>query len=240
MKANYILRMDDACPTMHGNWECIERILDRHGIRPIVAVIPANADPQMNLQEARPHFWDIVRRWQEKGWFIALHGYDHVYTQQQTGLLGIGRKSEFAGLPYAQQAEKIEAGLAIFAREQVEARCWVAPSHSFDRDTLKALTEKSRIRIISDGLALHPFRQYGFNWIPQQLWRFRTMPFGTWTFCLHPNTMKENDLQRLDDFLTQHAGRFIDPSAIQRFTGLHLFDTILQKTILFLLKRKHV
>lgn len=240
MKANYILRMDDACPTMHGNWERIESILNHYGIRPIVAVIPANADPQMNLQDARPDFWDIVRRWQQNGWCIALHGYDHVYTQHETGLVGIGRKSEFAGLPYEQQAQKIEAGLRVFAREKITARCWVAPSHSFDLDTLKALREKSAIRTVSDGLALHPFTQYGFDWIPQQLWRFRTMPFGTWTFCLHPNTMKEKDLQNLDDFLSQHAGQFIDPSGIKRFTKLHLLDTILKKTILFLLNRKHV
>ena len=43
--AEYIIRLDDACPTQDSRkWQAIERILSRHGVRPIVALVPANED----------------------------------------------------------------------------------------------------------------------------------------------------------------------------------------------------
>lgn len=41
-----------------------------------------------------------LRRWQDKGWHIALHGYDHVYISENSGLEPFNNKSEFAGLSY--------------------------------------------------------------------------------------------------------------------------------------------
>ena len=47
MVANYIVRMDDACPTMNSErWDRVERILDNHDIHPVVAVIPDNREAQ--------------------------------------------------------------------------------------------------------------------------------------------------------------------------------------------------
>ena len=41
---------------------------------------------------------------------------------------------------------------------------------------------------ISDGLSLFPHRDFenkNVVWVPQQLWRFRYVPFGIWTICIH-------------------------------------------------------
>lgn len=42
---NYIIRLDDACPTMnHENWRKVEKLLDKYDIRPIVGIIPNSKD----------------------------------------------------------------------------------------------------------------------------------------------------------------------------------------------------
>ena len=79
MVANYIVRMDDACPTMNSErWDRVERILDNHDIHPVVAVIPDNRDPQLNVKNPDPAFCEKVRNWQTKGWTIAMHGETHL------------------------------------------------------------------------------------------------------------------------------------------------------------------
>ena len=80
MSAKYILRLDDACPTMDVvKWDRIEKICDKFLIRPIIAVVPNNKDKKLIKNDIDINFWNKVRGWQNKGWHIALHGYDHIY-----------------------------------------------------------------------------------------------------------------------------------------------------------------
>ena len=73
LNATYLVRFDDLCPTMRWSvWEPVEQILDAEGIRPIVAVIPDNADPSMRIEPEKADFWERVRTWQAKGWAIGL------------------------------------------------------------------------------------------------------------------------------------------------------------------------
>jgi peptidoglycan/xylan/chitin deacetylase (PgdA/CDA1 family) len=186
MGARYLLRFDDLCPTMDWPlWDRLEALLVAAGVAPLLAVIPDNQDPKLKVAPASPVFWDRVRSWQRRGWSIGLHGYQHTYVNTEPGLLGLNRQSEFAGLDYADQAEKLRRGLAVFAREGVLADAWVAPAHSFDWVTVSALSALG-IHTISDGLALAPYRAaHGSVWIPQQFANMRAMPAGVWTFCYH-------------------------------------------------------
>lgn len=195
----YLIRLDDACPSMDRNiWGRIEDICDTHKIRPIVGVIPDNRHPVFQNAEPDAHFWKIVRRWEEKGWCIGLHGHTHEYVTQESGMVPINRCSEFAGLPLAVQREKIRSAWAICAEHGIAPSVWVAPAHSFDERTLEALRLETSIRIISDGIALGVFAEKGFLWIPQQLWRLRWMPFGLFTVCIHPHLMKEEACDLLE------------------------------------------
>ena len=64
---------------MHNDrWLQVEKILDLHQIKPIVAVIPDNADSSFFIDPPDPDFWPNVQKWQNKGWAIALHGYQHL------------------------------------------------------------------------------------------------------------------------------------------------------------------
>jgi predicted deacetylase len=186
MSAKFLLRFDDMCPTINWPvWQKIEDIMVEEGVRPILSVIPDNQDPKLHESQPNKDFWDRVRTWQARGWTIGLHGYQHRYVTKESGIIGLKHYSEFAGVPAAEQRMKLERGVEIFAREGVRPDLWVAPAHSFDENTVQILGSLG-IRTISDGLSLYPYRDSrGMIWVPQQLWRFRAVPSGVWTVCIH-------------------------------------------------------
>lgn len=204
--ARYLVRFDDICPTMAwATWARVEAALDRHGVRPILAVVPDNRDPGLQVDDADPRFWDLVRAWQAKGWAIALHGHTHVYTTLEAGLVPLNRRSEFAGLPRDEQKAKLAAALAVFAREGVRADAWVAPAHSFDDVTIDVLHEAG-LRTISDGLHHRAaIDRRGMVWVPQQLWAFQPRRRGLWTVCNHVNSWTAKDLARFEEDLQAYS-----------------------------------
>jgi predicted deacetylase len=136
-------------------WRQVEEILIRFEVKPILAVIPDNQDEKLRICGPNKAFWDEVRGWQARGWTIGLHGYQHLYETRNAGLIGINKFSEFSGLTYAEQLSKLRKALEIFERERVVPDIWVAPAHSFDRTTLRALCDLG-IRRVSDGFSLYP------------------------------------------------------------------------------------
>lgn len=208
MTGRYLVRLDDACATMDKKkWDKLERIFDTLGIKPIVAVVPDNQDSELIVEPPDKLFWDKVRAWQAKGWTIAMHGYQHVFhtIDRDKMILPFHDRSEFAGLPLNKQAEKIRASLRLFKQEGIQPKVWIAPAHCFDSITLAALLQETSIRVISDGLAVKPFYDHGFMWLPQQLWQLAPRKFGLWTVCLHPNTMS---LSQIDAFGRQSSNKF--------------------------------
>jgi len=219
--SHYLVRFDDICPTMNWTaWDGIEAHLVRHQVKPIMAVVPDNQDPNLMVAPHRHDFWDQVRKWQAMGWTIALHGYQHVYSNQNPGMLKLTAQSEFAGLPEAEQEDKLRKGLAIFASHGVRVDAWVAPSHSFDRTTVKVLARLG-VSVISDGLWTWPFSEEGpTTWIPQQLWSFRSKGRGIWTVCNHHNDWSERKVERFGRMLELYAPRMTDvPTVLQAFAG---------------------
>lgn len=211
----YLIRLDDASDHMHiENWARIERLLDENGIKPLVGVIPLNRDPLMERFPIDPMFWDKARGWQEKGWRIALHGYEHVYSTQCAGINPVHNKSEFAGHPLDVQREKIREGLRILKEKGLHPTAFFAPSHTFDRNTLEALRMESDIRVISDTVANDTYCRYGFTFIPQQAGRVRELPFKVTTICLHPNFTTDREFDEIEAFFKSHSGQFLDPNAI--------------------------
>ena len=221
MPATYLLRFADLCPTMNWTiWRQVEDSLIETGVNPILAVVPDNRDPELAVEPARTTFWDEVRRWQRRGWTIGLHGYQHRYITQAGGIIGRNNYSEFAGLLYETQLAKVKSALAIFGREDVRADIWVAPAHSFDRNTLAALTQCG-LNAVSDGYSALPHTDpRGMFWIPQQLGRFRNLPGGVWTVCLHHNTWSEERLRTFRGELDAYRDRFSDVAdVIRRYSG---------------------
>lgn len=209
MTARFLIRFDDICPTMNWTaWARIEEILNKHSIKPILAVVPDNRDSNLEISDARPDFWEQVRTWQEWGWTIGMHGYQHVYRTGEAGLIGLNKRSEFAGLSRDQQEAQIASGLEIFQREAVRPTVWVAPGHSFDETTVSVL-QSYGIAVISDGFFLRPVRFCNSIWIPQQLWRFRPFLFGLWTVCYHHNKFDENNIAAFEKDVHRYSPNLV-------------------------------
>jgi len=126
MGARLLLRFDDICPGMNWPvWRVVEETLRELGIRPLLAVVPDNRDPELNVHRPDPSFWDHVRGWQQLGWSIGLHGFQHRCTSASAGILGRNRSSEFAGLPESEQKRKLETALGILRKQRVRADAWI-------------------------------------------------------------------------------------------------------------------
>ena len=224
--AKYLIRLDDACPTANWDkWDMVFSLLDKYSIKPIIAVIPDNADPAFNSSSSlsEEEFFKKMRNLQIKGYKMAIHGYNHVYTNDNSGLLKITAHSEFAGETYDIQLDKLRKAQFIFHNEGLESDLFVAPSHSFDKNTIKCLKALG-ISNISDGLYAHPYSQNGCRFIPCQLWYPVLKPKGIWTICVHPETISELQLSELENFICNNSDSFIQYNQCPQASPLSFYD----------------
>ena len=237
--SNYIIRLDDASEYMDlEKWSRMERLLDKHNIKPIFGIIPDNKDESIvSKYKKNSDFWSMVHGWIDKGWIPAMHGYEHRYVTSCGGINPVNKRSEFAGLPYDEQAEKIRKGWGILNEHGIKPNIFFAPSHTFDENTLKAIKEETSIRIISDTIAWDVYKKEDFWFIPQQSGRVRKLPFKTVTFCYHPNTMNDNCLNDLEHFVQKNKKCFVSyKDLVLRPKPRYLIDCLLSK----LYFRRHI
>lgn len=239
MKKKFILRLDDACETMDiKKWNRVEKLLDEHKICPLVGVVPHNEDSTLMIDERNKNFWDLVKRWEKKGWSIAMHGYNHVYISNLGGLNPIHNRSEFAGVTYEKQKEKIVKGHNIFIKHNIRPGVFFAPSHTFDLTTLEVIKKYTDIKIISDTIANDIYYKHGLYFIPQQSGQVRYLPFKVVTFCYHPNLMKDKDFDRLNKFLKKYNYKFVKLEELKlRKRKMNLLDKLL-RVVYFSIKIK--
>ena len=209
MAASFIVRFDDICPEMNwAVWGKIESILDKYKIKPIVAIVPYNSDPFLKVDPPNLELWRKAKIWQKKGWAIGLHGFTHVYETSDPGIVGLNHRSEFSGLPLAIQQKKIDSAVEIFLENDLNIDIWVAPAHSFDGNTVIAL-KKRGINVVSDGYFRRVVNINGTVWVPQQLWRFKSIKSGVWTVCYHHNYWSEIDLVKFERDIISFEGQII-------------------------------
>jgi predicted deacetylase len=212
--AQYLLRLDDLCTTMHRErWLVFRELIAEFSLKPILAVVPDNRDPELDLAPPDPEFWNQLRALESAGAAIGLHGLHHLCDSPARSLLGLAATSEFAGIPLAAQRAMIAQGLRLLRNRGLDPRIFVAPRHGFDSTTLRALCLENLSRL-SDGFARTPFLARGVTWIPQQLWAPVLKPRGLWTICMHPNTAHDEEIERLRTFLLAHAAQF---TSVDRF-----------------------
>mgnify|MGYP000803296436 CR=1 FL=1 len=236
----YIIRLDDACPWRDIDaWKEIEALLDSYGIKPLVGIIPKCEDPSLREYQYDGAFWDLARCWQKKGWIIAMHGFNHVYSTEYGGVNPVNARSEFAGESLSIQRKKIKEGLKILELNALEPRVFFAPSHTFDKNTLIAIREESNIRIISDTVANRAYFSDGFTFVPLQSGRVRRIPLHTVTFCYHPNIMTQADFDNLESFLRRYSNLFVAFPADMVSRRKSLFDSVVSCLYFFQNKVRH-
>jgi len=241
--ATYLVRFDDICPTMDWkSWGRVEKVLVSEGISPILAIVPDNRDDNLVVGQENEHFWSKVLDWQKMGWSIAVHGYQHLYQTNDPGVLGLNKYSEFSGLPYEQQSEKLQKALKIFKSHNIKPTLWVAPAHSFDEVTIRVLSDLG-LKVISDGFFKGPVKYMNMIWIPQQLWNFRHFRSGIWTVCYHVNGMKKEELERICSDLNQYKESIISLDYVLKNTSINsftVFDYAFSKIWVRLIKLKRI
>jgi hypothetical protein len=244
MAAQYLLRFDDICPTMNwGVWGKIEAILCENDIIPILAVVPENRDEALVAGEHNDRFWPMACQWHRRGWTIGMHGFRHEFVTRDAGMLSLNHYSEFAGLELSEQEAKLNAAKRIFESYGIVPEVWVAPAHSFDVSTLCGLGSVG-LSVISDGYALWPYVDAnGILWLPQQLWRFRHMPFGVWTVCFHINGWSSNDIRSFESAIKRYRFRITSFDAVRdkyQERKITRLDRAFSKTFLNAIKTKRM
>lgn len=218
----------------------LRKIFSKFNVRPLIAVVPQNEDPEFLKYPPIPiDFWTEIRDRQSEGWHVAVHGYRHRYDSRSSGILGVSKRSEFAGHSYEEQLDRLNKGKQIFERERIRVETFVAPSHSYDRNTLQALRTIG-VKMVSDGFTLYPYHEDGLLFVPQLVETPRWFPCGVHTFCLHSNTMNARLLAWIEAFLERHhssvipferASEFSVDSAVNRISGTVLRGVLKLKRI---------
>jgi hypothetical protein len=233
MSAKYIIRVDDASEYMdYSKWNPFFKLFEKYGIKPIIAVIPFNKDPKLINGDQDEEFWEKVRLWQSKGYRIGLHGFEHLYKTLNSGIIGLNKYSEFAGVQIEKQIKMLEKAYRKFKDEGIKVDIFVAPAHSFDRNTLLALRKATDIKIISDGFFVNPILKDDLKWIPQQLWGPENKSNGIWTICYHPETSCGSTVSLLDNFLKTHNECVVDPFSLE-FNNMKFEDIIFSSMMKF-------
>lgn len=208
MPAQYLLRIDDLCPTVSAErWAHLRSLIEEFHLKPILAVVPDNRDPELDAGPPDPKFWEGIRTLASDGAAIALHGYRHLCVNHGRSLVDLNRISEFAGVAAETQRAWVAEGVRILRSHGLNPALWVAPRHGFDAATIEAVLEQG-IELVSDGFAQRPYVHRGITWIPQQLWAPVEKSHGLWTVCIHPNTAADRELAALRSFLAAHAAQF--------------------------------
>lgn len=190
------IRMDDITPDM--DWErflAVKEILDNYGIKPLIGVVPDNQDENLHKAKAAGDFWEYIKELQENGWRIAMHGYQHIYTTSQGGLFPLNHFSEFAGLPYEKQKKMLKQGSEILKRNGIKTDIFMAPAHSYDKNTIKALKELGYTKM-TDGFGIHPYQWQGMTFYPISFLLSRSLKKkrGFTTMVIHSNTITEEGM----------------------------------------------
>lgn len=225
------VRMDDITPNM--DWKKFlefKALLDKHGICPLIGVVPDNRDENLNRgaengkgkeEEKIEDFWGYIHSLQREGWTVAMHGYQHVYTQKKGGMFPLNDFSEFAGLGFEQQFAMLEKGKAILESHGIKTDIFMAPAHSYDRNTLKAL-QKLGFTKMTDGFGSGPYVWKGMKFYPIsfRLEGSLKKKKGITTMVIHANTMGQKDMEKCCRIFEKSEmisyGDYLEEKAVKR------------------------
>ena len=230
-----LIRMDDIAENM--NWHLMDKcelLFDKYQIKPLLGVIPKNRDPELLKFNKNNEFWKRVMGWKNKGWEITMHGCNHLYTQKsdKNDIFNYGGNSEFYGLNYHTQLEKIKNGLEVFKKKEIKIRSFFAPNHIYDANTLAAL-KNSDIKIIIDGYGLFPYYRDKILFVPQLFFKEILLPFGVQSTQVHMNNWDDPYCENFHKFINKNKKKITDLDHIIELANPH----IIQKPVNYLVEK---
>lgn len=207
------VRLDDITPDM--DWERFlefKKLLDRYQVKPLIGVVPDNKDENLKGSGSgkSEDFWAYVRELQEQGWVVAMHGYQHIYTTGKGGMFPLNNFSEFAGISYEKQRQMLEKGKLILKKRGIETNLFMAPAHSYDKNTLRALKDTG-FRALTDGFGNCPYEYRGFIFYPISFRLSDTLKRknGYSTMVVHTGTNTRQDMEQYERYFEQNDVEWI-------------------------------
>ena len=135
-----------------------------------------------------------------------------MYATRKMGCFPLNRLSEFAGIPYEEQYEALRRGRDLLRGHGIRTDIFMAPAHSFDRNTLKAL-KKLGFRRMTDGFGDGPYIRQGMIFYPISYRQGSVLKNiekkGYTTFVVHANTMSDGDFERYEQLFAAHRDRLL-------------------------------
>lgn len=205
------VRLDDINPEMnYANFNRIKGILDAAGLKPLIGVVPFNKDKTLKCEKPHDNFSLFLQTLQTEGWNIALHGYNHLYTTNKKGMFPINCFSEFAGVDEQKQCRMISEGVNRLKEWGVNPVAFMAPGHSFDKNTLRAL-KAAGIEKITDGFGSKPYIRDGIVFYPISKKRSECISNreGYSTYVIHADTMTDKDIETFEKMIMNNRDKFI-------------------------------
>lgn len=226
--SQFVIRLDDICPGLHwANFTQLCELFSEHQILPLLGVVPDNRDELLVVDELREaEFWGTLRRLRSAGWETAQHGLHHVKNADDGGMLRLKTWGEFAGLDYDRQLHDLDRGRGILLEQGLDTDIFMAPQHSFDETTLRALQDL-KFKYVTDGYGLYPYRFQNLIFVPQLFGTPIHLGFGVYTICIHLNNLTSERIQRLASFVSENRHRIIPFS-----TAAHMFTSTVKEMFL--------
>ena len=206
--------MDDITPDM--NWENFEffrKLFRDTGITPLLGIVPDNRDPKLSCGAEREDFYEVMRGLKEEGYCFAMHGLRHIYTTKSGGIFPLNNYSEFAKVPYNKQKEMLILGREKLKKQGIDTDIFMAPAHSYDKNTIRALKETGFTKI-TDGFGKTPYIDRGITFYPISLQLSRSLKQrdGATTLVLHANTVTEAEKERYARIFREYGENMISYS----------------------------
>lgn len=224
------VRLDDITPDM--DWERFLKfkvLLDQYQVKPLIGVVPDNGDSNLAAEEKNREFakknpWvedmlgenrqeafaAYIKELQREGWSVAMHGYRHIYAAKKGGLFPLNNFSEFAGLPFEKQKEMLADGKRILKEQGIETELFMAPAHSYDKNTLRALKEVG-FSALTDGFGKEPYLWQGLTFYPISFKLSSTFKKtkGYSTMVVHTGTVTDDDLKKYECYFKEQPVEWI-------------------------------
>ena len=228
----YIIRFDDINPNM--DWEKfnqLKSIINKYKIKSILGVIPKCEDKTISKFPKYKNYFIDLQKMKSDGDLIAQHGYTHITDSKSKGLYGNEKRSEFSGLNYNDQYERIFKGKKILLKNRLWQPIFMAHVHTFDNTTIKVL-RKLDFKLITDGFSRYPYELNGIKLIPQ----ISSMPLPTCLplisqLCIHINNISDEKLKYLISFIEENNHLFISPIDALKLEKKNLLSKLENKII---------
>ena len=214
MGGKIAVRMDDITPDMNWeNFEFFQKLFKETGITPLLGIVPDNRDPKLSCEAKRKDFFEVMRGLKDEGYSFAMHGFRHVYSTKSGGIFPLNNYSEFARVPYDKQKEMLVLGREKLKKHGIDTDIFMAPAHSYDKNTIRALRETGFTKI-TDGFGKAPYIDRGITFYPIsfKLSRSLKQKDGVTTLVLHANTVTETEKERYARIFKEYGKNMISYS----------------------------